>query len=306
MTQLNSQQTQELGKDREIPSIEFPRHAKIETPLEHVWAWTNPQNGFRVVQIHMYANPKKQDPKYEAELMKGMSWADFLREHHLVWASFSGRPVYVGDWSKSYHVSAEPVAYAPHLPIVRGWDFGLTPACVITQLWPEMRLIALGEVVAQEDDIEHFAPMVHQRCLELFPQCRTFFDVVDPSGFFRRDTDSRSCVSIMRDLINCNPIPGIQNPVARRNAVVKFLQRNVRGKPAFLADPGAATLIKGFDGGFHYGYGKQGILKEKWEKNIFSHVHEGLQYVATRVLDLPLTSNQEEIKFDEPKYSLSN
>ena len=294
-----------MPSDKDIPAIEFPKHVKVEEPLEHVWTWTNSKNGFRVVQIHMYANPKKRDPKYEAELQKGISWADFLREYHLVWSSFRGRPVYTGDWSKAYHVSPEPLQYSPHLPIVRGWDFGLTPACAITQLWPEMRLAVLHEIVSLEDDIEHFAPHVQQRCLELFPQCRTYFDVVDPSGFFRRDTDSRSCVSIMRDLLPCSPMPGVQNPVARRNAVVKFLQRNVRGKPALTVDSRCSWIVRGFDGGFHYSYSHKGPLKDKWEKNEYSHVHEALQYVATRIYDLPLNPSQEEIKFEEPSYRLN-
>jgi hypothetical protein len=129
-------------------------------------------------------------------------------------------------------------------------------------------------------------------------------DVVDPSGFYRSDTDERSCVAIMaNEPYNLRPIPGVQNPVARRNSVIKFLQRSVKKSPALLVDAKHCPMIvKGFDGGFHFARNRSGQWREMWEKNEYSHPHEALQYICTRITDLGFHRNEEPLQIARQTY----
>jgi hypothetical protein len=50
-------------------------------------------------------------------------------------------------------------------------------------------------------------------------------------------------------------------------------------------------LINGFDGGYHYEYNQSEQLRDKPEKNEYSHPHDALQYICTRVLEINLNSS---------------
>lgn len=290
----------------EIPE-ELPQYAKVEDLARGVKAWGNPQNGFRVVRLHFDADPAKRLPEYQVEVHKGISHAQFLREYHLVWRSFQGRPVYMDDWSRNFHVSKDFLKFAPHLPVIRGWDFGVGgSACVFTQLMPEMRLYVLQEICESGIGVEKLLEEVKLKSLEWFPNAKRFLDVVDPAGFARSPTDERSCVLIMGGSPwFLKPIPGIQNPVTRRNSVVKFLQRNVREAPAFLISPSCKVLVGGFDGGYHFAHNKSGQLRESPEKNDYSHPHDALQYICTRIFDIDTSAVEYgNFKIIQPSYSL--
>ena len=271
---------------------ELPLDIEVLEPLKGVHKWKNPNNGFMVYRLGHEANAIYTN-EFLHEVRKGMSFLDFLREYLLVWRAFSGKPVYIEDWSASTHSTNSVIPHDVHLPIVRGWDFGLTPACVFAQLTADIRLNVLSELVEDSMGMEKFLANVKIHSDRLFPGVQ-FIDVVDPSGFYRSDTDERSCVAIMSaEPFHLRPIPGIQNPVARRNAVIKFLQRSVKGQPAFQVSRARAPMIaKGFDGGFHFTRNRTGVWREMWEKNEYSHPHEALQYICTRVMDLGFHRNE--------------
>jgi hypothetical protein len=55
----------------------------------------------------------------------------------------------------------------------------------------------------------------------------------------------------------------------------------VEGKPAFILDRRCSMLIKGFEGG--YAYKRMEVSGERYadkpDKNMFSHIHDALQYL---------------------------
>lgn len=282
---------------------ELPIGIPVEQPMKGIHKWKNPQNGFAVYRLGHEANPI-YTPEFLKEVRHGMSFLDFLREYLLVWRAFAGKPVYIEDWDQGSHATNDMPAYNPNLPIVRGWDFGLTPACVFTQLVEDQQLLVLSELVEDSMGVEKFLANVDIHSRKNFPNALTFLDVVDPSGFYRSDTDERSCVAIMSaDPYNLRPIPGVQNPVARRNAVVKFLQRKIKNKPGLLVSTKHAPMIKkGFDGGFHFTRSRAGQWREMWEKNEYSHPHEALQYVCTRITDLGFHRHEEPLQIRKQTY----
>jgi hypothetical protein len=64
-------------------------------------------------------------------------------------------------------------------------------------------------------------------------------------------------------------------------------------------------VIGGFDGGYHHAYNQSGQLRERPEKNIFSHPADALQYVATRVLDMDLSGTPPP-PINPPRYGFHN
>jgi len=288
----------------DIPE-ELPSYAKVDELCEGLKAWSNPQNGFRVLKLHCFADPAKRTEAYQKEARDGIPYDKYLREFHLVWRSFEGRACYQDDWNRNFHVAKEPLNYASHLPILRGWDFGLTPAVIYAQLMPDMRLYVLRELCEEEMGIERFLDIVKSRSQEWFPLTKRYVDIIDPAGFVRSQTDERSCMMIMAaSPYFLSPIPGKQNPVERRNAVVKFLQRNVRGLPAFVVNPYCKAIIGGFDGGYHFSYNRMGQLRDYPEKNAYSHPHDALQYIATRVFDVDLNPAIANINITQPTYRM--
>ncbi|NCU44665.1 phage portal protein, partial [Candidatus Falkowbacteria bacterium] len=70
---------------------------------------------------------------------------------------------------------------------------------------------------------------------------------------------------------------------ARREAVSYYLTRMVEGRPAFIISPRCTLLRKGFLG--RYSYRKMRVsgterFSDKPNKDLYSHPHDALQYVA--------------------------
>ena len=270
-------------------SPDLPRGAIVTNPIKGVWEWTNAQNGFHVVLVHFTSDPAKDNQSFLDAAIKGTPRrSDFEREYNIRWQSFKGKPVYADDFQRNFHVSSVGLNAQSQLPIIRGWDFGLYPACVFTQLWPGMRLVVLREICESGMGLERFLEEVARKTKEWFPRHDRFYEVVDPAGFARSPNDERTAVSMMVDLntYHMNVTPGIQVPAERLRSVRKFLERNVKGEPALLVDPSCVMVIGGFDGGYHYAFNNSGQLREKPEKNLYSHPADAIQYVATRILTL--------------------
>ena len=306
MTEISP--TEVLKRVIEIPPEELPKHVTIDDVATGIKVWHNPGNRLCVFRLHRSADPKKRTQRWLEETSAGMSYIDYLKEHEIVWSSFAGRPVFIEDWSRAFHIHLEPLRWAPMYPMIRGWDFGLSPAVLFAQLMPYNRLFILREIIGDEIGVERFSEEVKQKSLEWFPGCRKFIDVVDPAGFARKDTDERTCVMIMKipPLSAQEVIPGVQNPQKRRHSVTEFLTAHDRGLSKLLVDESCEHLIKGFDGGYHYAYKTNSTtLKDQPEKNNYSHVHDALQYICSRVMELDLTATGD-VKIPEPKFNFTD
>lgn len=271
--------------------------------------WHNPINRFAVARLHYTCDPAKATEEWKDRTRASYRWQEWLQEYEIVDSAFDGLPVYGEDFSLDFHASKVPLAWNPDFPVVRGWDFGLAAegmACVFVQLLPTSRLFVYNELTASDLDLEHFAPEVRRVSLEWFPGCRKWFDIVDPSGFNRNDIDKRKRVDIVRQTLNTKAIPGAKSEVDRLRAVTRFLKENRRGLPAITIDQRAKTLIDGFIGGYHYGWAKDGALKDHPEKNEYSHIHDALQYVCSKILNLEINQANQAVKIPMPKYKFSN
>lgn len=191
-----------------------------------------------------------------------------------------GRPVYP-EWNDEIHVrSLQPY---PNLPLLLGFDYGLTPACVICQVSPRGELLVLNELCSKDMGIRQFAHDVVKPFLAMNYAGYQIQACGDPAGMSRADTDEKTCFQELAEAgIAC--VPAASNSfVARRESVAGYLNRLVDGKPAFKLDPVCDRLRRGFNG--RYQYRRLQVVgaerfKDVPEKNDYSHPHDALQYAA--------------------------
>lgn len=218
----------------------------------------------------------------------------FVKEH---------KPVY-DDYNDSVHCS-ESANVTPGVVVHRGWDFGLTPACVFSQLLPNGRWVIFDELVATEMGIDKFSDQVLRYCGEHLPGYK-FRDEADPAGSSRSQTDEKTCYQIM-EAKGINPEPGHQDLTKRLESVRKPMNTLIQGKPQMQLHPRCKCLRKGFVGKYFYRRIHNNVT-EKYandpEKNQYSHPHDGLQYTATVLFGSALTTSKHDSDFFKPiKYS---
>jgi hypothetical protein len=196
--------------------------------------------------------------------------------------TIDGLPIFGDDYEDGFH--CKPCLARPDAPIYRGWDFGLTPACVFTQIQPNGQWRVLDELTSTSMGIDRFSDDVIEFSNRAYPQM-DFIDIGDPAGMQRAQTDERTCFEILHAkgiLIE----PALQDPTIRWESVRKPLRTVIsKGQPQFLIDPACSVLRKGFMGGYQFRRlkvsGEQ--YSQQATKNQYSHVHDALGYVATRL-----------------------
>lgn len=203
--------------------------------------------------------------------------------------SMDGMPVYP-EYKDEVH--CRPVEYIERLPVYRGWDFGLTPACIFSQFTPRGQWRILDEILAEEMGVERFADQV---LLKSTQYGGDFIDHGDPAGNARSQTDEKTCFSILQAkkiMIS----GGEQDLTSRLESVKKALNSMVDGDPGFIMDPRCRKLRKGFNGGYQYRRIQVSGDKftDKPDKNMYSHPHDALQYTGTRLLMPSLTTPRQE------------
>ena len=281
---------------------ELPDAIEITEILTGLKSWTNPANRFRVLRLHRSADPTKRSEEWIRQTRAGMDTSTWLREYELIWEALEGRPVYADEWSSEFHTAKSPMGWNPRLVVCRGWDFGLYPACLFVQLFPQSRLMVLREAVGIDIDTERFTYEVSRLSAEWFPNAQ-FVEFIDPTGINRAGTDGRAYTQLLtkKPLRARKIIRGLNAPAARRSSVIDFLKDNVRGHACLVVDPSCEYVLKGFNGGYMYGY-HNGTLKPKPEKNIFSHIHDSLQYICSKIRTVSLNTQEVKTNIVEPRF----
>jgi hypothetical protein len=225
-------------------------------------------------------------PKYYENLMSGAD-PDFIRVY--VDGDYGyvrdGKPIYP-EYNDALHCKeVEPVK---GVAIRRGWDFGLTPACVFTQLHPDGRWLIFDELVAEDLGIDTFADTVNEYTAREY-QGFKFEDYGDPAGKQRsaltRDKDEKTCFDILHSkqiMVEASE----QNLTIRLESVKKPLNTLTRGKPQLQIHPRCKVSRKGFQGRYQYRKLKIAGTEERFhtepDKNSYSHPHDAIQYVAVK------------------------
>jgi hypothetical protein len=171
-------------------------------------------------------------------------------------------------------------------PIHLGFDFGLTPACVVMQMSQRGQLRILKEYIGIDIGLRSFVESIVIPNLALdFPYCKVGISVGDPAGSSRDQIlEEMSCISELCSL-------GIQTHAARTNeidsriaSVRYFLNKMIDGKPAFvLSIKGCPTLFNGFVRDYVYkqlAVAGEVRYRDVPDKNMASHISDATQYIC--------------------------
>lgn len=216
-----------------------------------------------------------------------------------------GKLVYPEYSDKIHCQSVNPV---PGRPIIRSWDWGLTPSCVFSQVLADGRWLTFDEMVSDNMSADELSDNVVAHCSRAFSGTVVYEDYGDPAGEQRAQTDKKTCFEI------CHA-KGImvegseQDPTLRQESVRKTLRTLVNGEPQFILHPRCKVLRKGFMGGYH----RRRLMvagperySEKAEKNSYSHPHDALQYGMVRYFGGGLTRSQQTEDWPQGEYGNSD
>jgi hypothetical protein len=271
------------------------------SPNAHIWGMTNPPDMDTFWEQFLSEPPKNAEVFFQPSgLSAEADWIDFLPEGYYDnlaegkaedWVdvyinakfgkSLSGQPVFRA-FNLDMHVSKGPLNYIKSTthPLILGMDFGLTPACSISQIDTLGRFLTYADLVSDGMGTLRFTreklkPLLANK----FPGMPVLI-IGDPAGTQRAQTDERSVFDILRQE-GFRVIPAKSNSVvARLSAVDSLLTRISDGKPAMLIDPSCKNLINALRGGYRYKIKNTGDVDDKPEKNKYSHIADAFQYAC--------------------------
>lgn len=195
--------------------------------------------------------------------------------------SLSGQPVFRA-FDSTIHVAKQtlnPIRSSTN-PLLIGMDFGLTPACTISQVDPLGRLITYADLVSEGMGVLRFCREKLKPLLASRFGGMNVLVIGDPAGAQRAQTDERSVFDILKQE-GFRVIPAKSNSlVARISAVDNWLTRMVDSKPAHIIDPCCTHLLAALRGGYRYKIKKDGEMLDTPDKNQHSHVADAHQYAC--------------------------
>lgn len=225
----------------------------------------------------------------------------------------TGRRVYA-DFNSDLH-AVEKLDAIQGDPLYLGWDFGLTPACVVVQLTARGQLMVLKEYVGDGIGIRSFAEsVVIPALLRDFPYCKVGGSFADPAGAARNEImEEMSCIGELCEL-GIDTVPARTNDIEPRLAGVRyFLNKMTAGKPAFIMDKkNCPTLYKGMVKDYVFqrvAVAGEERYKDKPIKNMASHPMDGLGYVCLELasdrIAVEKTSKEKPIDMFNPVFRMN-
>lgn len=198
----------------------------------------------------------------------------------------SGKRVYP-EYNADIH-SVPRLEAIQGLPIHLGFDFGLTPACIVIQITPRGQVRVLKEYVAEDMGIRTFAKNVVLPSLPVdFVYNKIGESEGDPAGLIGDAImEELSCIGELNALGIKTNAASTNDPDVRISSVRYFLNSMIDGQPAIVVSrEGCPVLHKGFVNGYHFkrlSISGEERFQEKPNKNRFSHPHDALQYIVMK------------------------
>jgi len=199
-----------------------------------------------------------------------------------------GNPVYRDTFKQSFHVSQTPLkAISQSLnPLIVGMDNGLQAAAAIGQRDARGRVNVLKECFVPEDQtmgVETYldkllVPLIRAEFPHFRPENVVF--VVDPACFQRSQVDEKTIAQAIQQRGFTVVKATTNDPERRIGAVEGLLGMQIDGAAGLLIDPSCKHLINGFEWGYRYRKATSASGAMTPEKNHFSHLHDGFQYLA--------------------------
>ena len=195
-----------------------------------------------------------------------------------------GRPVFP-EYDDTVHCPVYDLKPIPGIPLLLGWDFGLSPACIIGQPTPRGQLRIIDELVCEYGGLEQFVEDVVRPHLLVYYHGYDYLSWGDPAPGTAQ-TDARTCYDVLDRMGIPTDRASTNTLEPRIAAVTYFLTRTIGGRdPAFLLSRKAKVLRRGMRGAYKFTAvqtidGGEVRFKEVPLKNAVSHPCDALQYLA--------------------------
>jgi hypothetical protein len=239
-------------------------------------------NGVHVLRIHYTADPAKQTKEWIDEQKKGTTAAAWEQEMEINFNAIQAK-AWFPEFRRDFHVAREPLQPIPGRPILRGWDYGLTPATVYEQSTAKGQILVLyPELQSWDNGITAHAKVVKSESQTYFPQHK-FTDYGDPAGNIRAQTDEKTCVQILANEFGINVINGPVSEMARHEPVRNLLTSlTPDGQPMLLIDPRCTWLIQALEGGYQHKKVAERYIDEVAD-NEYTHIVDAFMYPVAMV-----------------------
>jgi hypothetical protein len=194
--------------------------------------------------------------------------------------SLDGKPV-VPTFNQHIHIAKGPLIPNPRLPLVIGFDPGVSSAFILGQMDLDGRLIVLKELVQQDYGAERLCserlkPLIRNQ----YPEMEVII-APDPAANSRAQTDERSVVDVLKKHKFTVKFPDMNNQLQPRlEAIEHFTTRLTAAGPALLIDPSCKTLIRALTSGWRYAVDKKNKRSPDPEKNQYSHPADAFTYLC--------------------------
>ncbi len=248
--------------------------------------------GATYLRIHYSADPAKDVEWARGERAQSppKEWAREMEMDENVYAGEAVFPEYRDTWHNC--TGDGPIQPISTSVFLGGWDVGTTihPAFVLVEVTQELQVRAILEVIPPAPEpMSKFAPRVQAALIKRLPgrwdEVRHYGDatLATRSG---TTGDTAQMVAKREAGIHIKPISNEWGP--RYGAVIALLMRNLDERtPGFLVDGANCPVLRdGFRGAYRFEESSQGegtgagrILKSPL-KDSYSHIQDGLQYVA--------------------------
>ncbi len=217
-----------------------------------------------------------------------------------------GRPVYENAYAPALHDATAPIDPVPHVDILEGWDWGLTPATIWLQVLPGPRIRFLRELCSTGMGADrHSDDVLTLRRLN-FPGFKPeqFKGWADPAGWAKSQTDEKTCVDICAAK-GIRLTEGAVDFAARFEAMNRALRLTDGGRGAVQIDPRCTVLKKALLGGYHLkrrtvpGTGQERYSEDPEKNHPYSDIANAAEYPISKLFNVPTVTRMEIAKQEE-------
>ncbi len=220
------------------------------------------------------------------------------------WGSISLGDRVFGGFSEKLHTE-QKMLYNPSMPVIRGWDFGLTGHAVLfAQRRGNLGIDFLGEVFKKNLTSRQFAQVVARFQEEHFAGA-VYEDYGDIAGLHRDATSGRSPIEEIGDELKMRILTSAIPLVDSLDLVRVKLSQAFDGSMAMRFSPDMRLTIEGLNGGYVFKKDRQGNVVSDVPASdpIFEHLMDAMRYLIWHVFAYARPEKQ---KFELPKVSFED
>ncbi len=262
--------------------------------------WTSRQQDDPIIDSFAIYRIKPGENRFLSDLDRQMTAKIFEGRADLKARFVEGKraKVYDGvavtpEFNESLHVAKEWILPDPAYEVLRFWDGGLNPACVLAQITPSGRLMFLDSILGQNmgmaQMIEHKLKYVLGR--PRYQRIKKWRDIGDPALVTRESANSEHSASkVIEDMLKTSFEPGVSSWEIRREALKYVLTQLPSGVPMVQVSPrnteGEKTnwIKTGLAGGYCYKVTPDGrVIKDVPLKNLWSHPCDAVSHAVAHI-----------------------